>query len=269
MGVGDILDEMIRLFRQNFLTFIGIAAVLQVPLGILQSLQFAILGPALYDFPYLATFDEIDWGPFVLWSLSSLVLGLFSLFAYVVIDAALTGAISQRYLDRQISVGGSYHLALSSFWRVLGASILVSIVVGVLLITIIGIPVAVFLAVRWALCVQAIVIGGQGFGLSRSSGLVKGTWWRVFGILIVAMIIQYLVYILPSALVGAIVGLVGSIVAPGSFLVTNMVSSVIGMILGIVAAPIIPIISTLLYYDLRIRKEGFDLEMLNEQLAQG
>ncbi|MGQ9675337.1 MAG: hypothetical protein ACUVX1_06685 [Chloroflexota bacterium] len=265
MGVGDILDEMIRLFRQNFLTFIGIAAVPLVPMGVLQMLQMAIVGYGVDSLSTLSDEGVYQFGPSAL----SLLLSLVSFLATLLCYAALTSAVSQRYLGQAISVGGSYGLAIPHFWRLLGASMLIGVVALALSLTVIGIPVAIFLVIRWAIFMQAVVIEGQGFGLTRSSSLVKGTWWRVFGILIVAGIFLYVLYLIPTLLIAIPLGIAALVAIPESFLLFSAAFLVVNTLLGIVTAPIIPIVSTLLYYDLRIRKEGFDLEMINERLAQG
>jgi hypothetical protein len=54
-------------------------------------------------------------------------------------------------------------------------------------ITIIGIPFAIYLWIRWAFYPQAVVIEqtDSGDALSLSADIVKGSWWRTFGIVIV------------------------------------------------------------------------------------
>ena len=43
--------------------------------------------------------------------------------------------------------------------------------------------------------------------------------------------------------------------------------AVVGSLLGIVLAPILPCALTLAYYDLRVRREAFDIQILSEQLG--
>lgn len=271
MGVGDIVDETIRLYRHNFRTFVGIVAVLQVPLIVLQMIQLAIAGPNIFDFSSLARGDGIQPGPLIFWLASSFALAIVGGLAYLVIQAALTSATSERYLGRQITVGQAYRTARGCFWRLLGNTLIIAIVAFLLFVTIIGIPVAIFLLVRWMLVVEAIALEGKGVfqSLSRSTALVKGSWWRVLGVFIVALVLQYMVAAIPAGILSLVVMGVGALVSPTSILIPTMINTVIGSVFGIVATPLIPLISVLLYYDLRIRKEGFDLQLLAEQPGQG
>jgi hypothetical protein len=113
-------------------------------------------------------------------------------------------------------------------------------------ITIIGIPAAIYFAVTWTFIWQAALIDGSGprAALARSSALVRQNWWRVLGIMLVVGIIA-----------GAISAVLGTI---------PVVGSTIGSILS---TPIAVTGATLLYYDLRVRKEGYTLEALAEELG--
>lgn len=269
MSVGDILDETVRIYRQNFRTFIAIVAVLQIPviaLGLAQN-AFVLGGTSVDLFS-----DDLRSGVFLLWFAWSLLTLAFSLAAATLQQASLAAAISQRYLGRPISVSGAYRVARSSFWRVLGFTFLASLIVGLLFITIIGAPVAIFIAVRLALSVQAIVLEGVGVGegMSRSSRLVQGSWWRVAGVLLLGMIGQYLLALIPAAVLGGALGAGALLLSDDSgFMLFTIISSVIGGVFGILAAPLLPTITTLLYYDQRIRKEGFDMQLLVERPEQG
>ncbi len=270
MSVGDIFDETIRLYRQNFRTFVGIVAILQVPLVVLQMIQLAIVGPAFSGFPSVAG-GQPQFGPIIFWIASALSLGLISFIAYLVNQAAMSSAISERYLGHRITVGRSYRVALGCFWRMLGATLLSGIALALLTMTIVGIPFAIFFGIRWSLVVPAITLEGKGVrkGLSRSSGLVKGSWWRVVVVLLIASIAMYLVAAIPGGIVGLVILGVGATISPGSTSALTVINSGIGGIFGILAAPLVPTAITLLYYDLRIRKEGFDLQVLADSLSHG
>ncbi len=122
--------------------------------------------------------------------------------------------------------------------------------------TIIGIPFAIYFMIRWLFYLPAALLEGVGprAALSRSSALVKGNWWRVLGVLIVIDII------------------VSVIALPLSFILNTIVlqNYLIGLIVGgIVGALLMPILSTgftLLYFDLRVRKEQYSLDKLAHEL---
>ncbi len=117
-------------------------------------------------------------------------------------------------------------------------------------ITVIGIPFAIYFGVRWTFIWQVALLQGIGprDALSRSSDLVKGNWWRVVGILFVVGIIAGAI----SWILGLILGLI----------------PVVGEIIGIILiTPIAIIGATLLYYDLRVRREGYNLEKMASELG--
>jgi uncharacterized membrane protein len=134
-------------------------------------------------------------------------------------------------------------------WRrapalVLNALIYV-LVTALLSITCIGIPLAIYFGTKWLFAPQAIVIEKCGpiRALSRSSELVKNNWWRVFGI---DMIFSLLANAVSS--VGGIVPVLGPLAAT--------VVALAGMVIA----------ETLLYYDLRLRKEGFNIDIMAKEL---
>jgi hypothetical protein len=261
MGVGDILDETIRLYRQNFRTFVGISAVLQIPLVVLQLMQSGIVGPT--GTGLLTAAGDLQVGAFMFYVLSTFAMMFVSIFVSVMMQGALAGAISQGFLGRAISVRQAYRAALPCFWRLLRALLLIGLAIFLLCITIIGIPVAIFVGIRWALTVPPIVLENKRAraGLARSWELVQGHWWRVCGILSIATIGTYLVSVIPGFILGGALGAVLAVGGPNPTLV-YVFSLAVGALFGILAAPIMPTISVLLYYDLRIRKEGFDMQIL-------
>jgi hypothetical protein len=263
MSVGDIFDETVKLYRGNCRTFIGIAAVLQIPLVILQLVQGAIVGPTGANL--LNRDGDIQTGAMLFYMLSSLALAFVGVFVAVMMQGAFASAISRRYMGQDISVRSAYNAALPHWWRLLRAMLLIGLAIFLMVITIIGIPVAIFFGIRWSLSTAAIVLEGKGAraGISRSTELVKGSGGRVFGTFLLAGIAEYLLALIPSALIGAVLGVILVIGGPNATL-TYIISLLIGSFFGVLAAPIIPIVSILLYYDLRVRKEGFDMQMLAE-----
>lgn len=271
MGIGDLMDETIHLFRLNFRTFIGIVAVLQVPLLILRLAQVAIAGPSISWFSYTRSgTDQPDWGAIAFSMLSNVALGMLSMIAMVLIEAALASVISQRYLGQRAGVRSAYRSMLACFWRLLGVAILAGIITSFLFITIVGIPFAVYFTVRWVLIVQAVVLDGTGVrgALSRSSSLIKGSWWKALGLGIVVVLAQYWMSILPAGLLGAMIGGVGAMISADAYVLVAITSTAIGSIFDMLAMPLTLTATTLFYFQLRARKEGFDLQLLNERLHQ-
>ena len=123
-----------------------------------------------------------------------------------------------------------------------GAAALSYLIVILLSITIIGIPVAILFSVRWFFIMQTASLErcGPAGALVRSSDLVRGNWWRVFGIMSLILI----TFGIANGIVGSVLGLI-PYVGP--------------VVTAILFAPVLIIFQTLLYHDLRLRHDGSEL----------
>ncbi len=90
--------------------------------------------------------------------------------------------------------------------------------------------------------------------LSRSWSLARGEFWKIFGTMMLAWLIFITLYFLLVFLVGMFAGLVASS--------NPRLTSLLVAILLALVFPITCVVTTLLYYDIRVRREGFDLELL-------
>ena len=117
-----------------------------------------------------------------------------------------------------------------------------------LIFIIIGVPAVIYYLVSRVLYLQALMIEGKSpmAAMARSRMLVAGTWRRVFGIAIVYLLI---------VLVATIPGLVISGFSP-------VTGAVLLLITGTVTTPITYIGATLVYVDLRVRKEGYSRKLM-------
>ena len=133
MSIGDMLDAAFRLYRRHFLTFIGIVALLQVPMAILQfaaqlpymqALQrFTARPPGLrrgparsisFPFAQLLPYYALIFG-----------LGIFQyLLVYNLMTGALANAISRSYLGQPISILSSYNIGFKRFIALIAASLM-------------------------------------------------------------------------------------------------------------------------------------------------
>jgi hypothetical protein len=263
MTIGDIIDETIKIYRRHFLAFVtamAVAAVTQAVLSVLIGLATVGLEEGrVPSMDQLAAIGAI--------SLPVLVL---TVVAYLVSTGAVVWLASEAILGRSADVSAALRVGLGRSWSVIWASFLLGLACGLLTITIIGIPFAIFLGVGWSLYDQTVVIERRGGGsaLTRSSTLVSGHRWRVLGTVILLSILTSILISIPTALVGAATGMVSiASSATGS----GAVSAVIQVINALASAaaqalfgPIGLITMTVMYYELRVRKEAFDLEQRSE-----
>lgn len=248
MSVGQILDRAFSLYRQNFALFAGIVAVLQIPLAIINGL-IAATAPQPVTTGANSLSNIPNFSGSIGASAGSSLLGL--IFG-AVITGALAQAISARYLGRDITIGGAYaSVGAGTVVFLIAASILYGIIVGIGFILLV-IP-GIYLIVRFLFVPEAIVLERTGIlgAFGRSSELVKGSWWRVFGI-------GLLVFIITAVLSAVLGSVAGALFVSGHRVAGEVASAIV----GILVEPFQFGALILLYYDLRIRKEGFDIEHL-------
>jgi uncharacterized membrane protein len=150
--------------------------------------------------------------------------------------------------------------------RILIASLLMGLVIllGFLLMVIPG----VILAVGLAVAIPAVVLeaGRSASGaLSRSWELTRGSRWRIFGLGLTLFVLLYIPVVAISGLVAVLVPR-GAAAGFGASSTATIVALAIGGVVQLFIYPLFYCVLTVTYYDLRVRKEGFDLELLASSL---
>lgn len=282
MPLPELLDELFRLYRRHFSLIISVALLVALP-GLVWQLitgtykltpsTYANLfttpaggGPPTFSSQQLANLS----GPYLLAGLGLLVLLPFSV-------GAVYRAVTDVALGRPATVASVLRETLARYFPLLGLIGLViaialvwgiALVIGLVLLVLPGLAViclGVYLAVRLTLAVAAMMAEDIGpiRGLGRSWNLVRGQWWRTFGILLVVGIMQTII----SYALGFLFGLIAAALTSGD--VQLAVVAIGSAILGAVVGPITTIAIVLLYLDLRVRKEGLDLDQLAKQTSPG
>ena len=260
LGVGEILDVAIKIYTRNLATFITLVAIVVVPIGLLAILGYISLIPdgafirddALY-FPLAESTTAYNTFYFVTIALS--------LLATLIATGVGTRAVADAYLGRKPSVGGSYAYVGKRFHSLLWVSFLTVIVVGLGFVALI-IP-GIYLGVALIVTVPALVVEGlKGTkAIGRSFNLVQGRWWSTFGTVLLGVVL------IPAVInfgIGFIIGLGASSEDPTTYLVLAQAAGTIG---EIISTPIQVAVITVLYFDLRVRKEAFDLQILADRVG--
>jgi hypothetical protein len=187
------------------------------------------------------------------WFLNILVLPIaFGVLAFVPV-AALVRTVADALGGTEPAFWRSYRAALSQLGRLIFAALRYQTIVQVLIIVVVGLPLAIYLAIRWFFFPQAIILEGAAAGeaLKRSGDLVSGSWWRVTGIALVIGIM----YLIP----GAFVTFVLFPGPPGGFDGVGLLSAPAGVsaaVIGVIGAILLPFAvgaETILFLDLRAR----------------
>ena len=256
-SVTEIVDETFRLYRSNFLHFVAVSAVIQVPLGILWSVYTGLMQHGTLTGSPGFTPVGIGVGFFVLW--------LFSVIGYQLCTGALLKSVSESYLGGEISVGTAYDFVLPRLFRLVVNALLVLLIVvaGFLLLIVPGI----IFTLWFCIVAHAIVLEDEGVlgALGRSKRLVSGNLRRAAGLLLLVGILGWVI----SAIFQMAGGQIARLLAADLVIVRLTISQAVRLVGGVLVVPIQAAALVLFYYDLRMRKEGFDLELLAERMGAG
>jgi hypothetical protein len=256
MGIGELVDGAVKLYRRDWLTLTGIAALVLFPLTFIQ---LWVTQGLVSSFDPLATDAEFQAMTTELLLVTLVFVGVELLIAQPFLVAAISRAAVDAYLGEQVTLGRTLRYALSRLPAILWVSIItvVAITVGLILLIIPGIIAAVRLTLAPAVVVVEDVRGTKAVG--RSWNLTGGHFWRVLGTLILSGIIEAVGLAIIQIPTGVIAPLLGPEGWPVSALGTALSSALV--------TPFSLLIVVLLYFDLRVRKEGYDIEVMAQELA--
>jgi hypothetical protein len=245
LSLGEILDRTFTLYRRHFLFFVTLAGIFQIP-----SLIFAVWQAQYLTDPQFS-FTRIG---------ITVVAYLILLIGNLLASAGATLAISEFYLGHTITISEAVERVVGRLGALLGALLiaLAAIGLGTIFLFIPGIYVACRLMVN----TPAVVIDkkGPGGAFSRSWALTQGFAGRAFLI--------YLLYGVLAIAVAAVTTLPAtymitrSVGNPDALRLWATVQAIASTVTSTVLAPIIQISVGVFYYDLRVRKEAFDIHFM-------
>jgi len=293
MSTSQLLDRTFHLYRNNFLLFAGIAAL---PPALILVMQLILM--------FLTRFSShLSEGASVAVTCVAIisVAGLFVAYmlGHYVASGATVYAVSQVHFGSPVTIVGSYAGIRSLAWRIIGASILITVMIGIVLfvaylVMIIptvmatafmkgsggaGVIVAcgigllsfaagagatIFVACKFSLAVPACVVEKLGViaCLQRSWFLSQKAVWRIFLIYLLALVLTITLTLALSS-PNYIAVLRGAPSLP--FEIWGIVASFLA---SAIAEPIGAIAISLVYYDQRVRKEAFDLQLMMQAMGE-
>ncbi len=279
LRLGELLDRAIRLYRGNFLTFIGIIAVVYVPLTVLQTAAAALMGSSMSSMleGRVSTPDELlsNYGYWIA-IFSSIILAL-AQFVLVqgIATGALTRAVADNYLGKKTGILDAYRGIGSSWLTLIGALLLLGIIIILLLVWFLvpcigwatGIGMIVFVtAVVNPLVPPAVVLEKQGVieSIRRAWSLARRRFWPVLGYIFVLYLFSWIIVNGPTAIANLLLTqLAPSLGDPVmGLVVTSIIQGLVQLVFVLIYYPLQMTAFTLIYFDLRVRTEGFDLAFL-------
>jgi hypothetical protein len=255
MTIGEVVDSGFTLARRNFRHLARIGAWGFVIGYFLQGL-LGIPGAALIG-NSSDTRPEQAVGAFAVMFLGAIVGGVAVGFASMALVVACGRLVDPASGPRFVTPGYAYRTVLSRVPALIGLGILL-VLVAIPLVFIF--PLLVYVFVRWANATNAVVLDGRGpiEALHRSWALTRKAWWHTAVVLFLAGLAVAVVQMVLGMVVGIAVAALQFVVETP--VVAQLLNTVLGAALAIVVTPFSIAVSVVLYYELRARAEGFDLE---------
>jgi len=276
MSLTELLDQAIRLYRKSFLQFVGIIAVVQIPLTLLSLiLTLVTMG---------AGTTQLGSGYWT-GSVGNLIVAVVSwILLQGIATAALTRAIAEHYLGHPIDFVEAY-TSIGGMWkRLLGALFLAGLIgVGLLLWFLVpcigwftGLGIAMFWGNAIIPLIAPIVLLEQQTSknaIRRAWDLTRRRFWWVAGYVGLLFLLNEFIVSGPTSLVSVIFGLFAESmfesIGTGSVLALQTVTqSIVSLITSLIYVPLQLTGITLMYFDLRVRTEGFDLTLLTQAASE-
>ncbi|HWV78251.1 MAG TPA: glycerophosphoryl diester phosphodiesterase membrane domain-containing protein [Isoptericola sp.] len=299
LSLGEIYDGAFTAIRHNPKVMLGAATLVILVATVLGVLVAQLIVPTISSsFSSLTATDpelaDLGFDNLMAQTLAtSLGTSLTMLLAQPVVEGILTVSVSQSVIGRKLSLGEVWERLQGRVGRLIGWSLLRTLAgavlafvwffVLVLLVAAVSeqsvggaiglglvlglgyVVVMVWLGVRVGLVAPALALEGQGLGrtLARAWRLTRGSFWRLFGIYLLALVIvsaaAYIITIPLSVVAGMIGGTGGSIeTLTTATLVVSVLSSVITAAITVI---FVGAVVALLYIDVRMRREGLDVQL--------
>jgi hypothetical protein len=302
IGLGEIFDGAFQAIRANPRTMLGVSAVVTAivtVVGMLPQYYYLAATVDLTETPIGPddTLVAADFAPLAASLGGVFVTALVKSVATTMLTALLVTAVAEAVLGRRLAPGPLWRRVRPRIWGVLGLGLAVVLLpllavaaivalgtgigfalaaagvpggVAIVLVVLVGLPsivvVGAFLWVKLALAPPALLLENAGVGtaLRRSWLLARGSWWRLYGILLLTSILVVVVatvLAVPFSITSGIVVGVGQ-GGTGSLVGSTVLSGLGEIIVGTVSTPFSAAVVSLLYVDRRMRAEGLDVELL-------
>lgn len=250
LSTGELLDRTFSLYRSHFGLFIAIFAIPHLVVLAFQLVGVSMQTPGTDISRALMT---------SIWSLGAVFLTVIFSAAS---QAATVVAVSNVHLDRPASVADSFTRVKGEIAGVIGMSMLVGLGVGVGFIALI-VP-GILLALMWSLAVPVKVLENKGAtdAMSRSSDLTKGDRGRIFVIWLLFFVMGIGISLLLQWPIEIAAGVSTRGALQRSPAIWQVASLVATFVSECLVGPLGTIAFSLVYYDERVRKEAFDLQLM-------
>ncbi|MCH7744918.1 MAG: hypothetical protein IIC84_02465 [Chloroflexi bacterium] len=253
--LGDLLSETFSIYGKHFWRFIGLVALVQLPLSLLGLIRGG----------GLATF---------------IVIAVIALLASIIVFGAIMVAVGQQYVSGEIKIRLSYRRGWNRILTLALLTVILLLVLVPALVVVSGVfwqispPIAFVITLlasvpfiaHWVLAVESVIFEGHKLGgaLGRTFNLVREDLWRVYGVFLAIMLVS----IGLAILITIPFAFASWVAAPEQATALSGAIQFLGSVVVTIAVPPVAFIGgTLLYYDLRVRKENYDFSILSQEMG--
>jgi hypothetical protein len=261
LSVGEIIDVAIKIWRRHLPTLARIVFVVVAPVQVLAALVAASVSSTdtVFNGVDAAGNQSVDTHALAGWLAGMLTAQVLSALAFLIASAAVLRAVSVAYLGGTPDWRDSLRAATSRLRSLIWLGLLMA---GGLAVSAVALFLPfIWLGVSWSLAFPVLIAEGErGTGaMRRSFRLVRGRWWSTFGALALAFLFQFFL----GLIVGIPLGLLTANWDSGSAAAIAL-TTVVSVASSVITTPFMAAVLVLIYFDLRVRKEGFDLELLSQ-----
>ncbi len=264
LGIGETIDVALKIYRARFTVLIKAVTVMLAPVFVLSAvIRISVgTGDGILAVPTQpGATPEFDTDRLWAFVAGGLVIGILAFLAAQIATGACFKAVSGAYLDEETDWRGSLRFAASRFGSLLWLSVLLFVfLVPALLACIVP---GAYLYVAWSVAAPVLLLEGvKGRkALKRSRALVKGRFWQTLSTVV-------LMGILSAIVQSVFVGIFAGLASVGGNEVASAIAEAIGQTASsALTTPLTAAVLTVMYFDLRVRKEGFDIELLARRMG--
>jgi hypothetical protein len=256
-GIGEILDSAVALYRARFKKLVLVAAVVVVPVQVLSAIVLLSAQPKGFSLSVTGSVTpQYDSSSFAVQFAATVVVAIVGVLSTALIVAVSTRIVADAYIGRSSETRDAVHDVRPRAWAVVGTSLIVLLTEGLgIVFCFVGVLVPLTL---FAVAVPVLILEGVGVGaaIGRSVTLTKGHALHVLGMVLTAQLLAAILN------VGLVLAVHTFLTSGGSTVAAVIAQSIANTIAGVLTTPFVATAIVVLYFDLRIRDEAYDVQLL-------
>jgi len=259
-GIGEILDSAVALYRARFTRLARVAVFVVVPVQVLSALVLLSAQPDRFTLNVTGTVSpQYDSSSFAVQLAAVVVVAVVGVLSTALIVAVCTRIVADAYIERGSETLDAVRAVRPRVLGIIGTSLIVLVSEGIgFLFCFVGalVPLTFF-----AVALPVLILEGVGVSaaIGRSVTLAKAHVMHVLGLVVTAQLLAAIVN-------GALSEGVSLVLRTGGSTVAVVIGQgIANTISAVLTTPFIATATVVLYFDLRIRDEAFDIQLMMQR----